>query len=139
MKAARLIAFILFLTSSGMWCMGQVRVTGHVSAEVVESISASSNCNIDMTFNAPELKNFELGSFSVSSNASSTCTLIVDKVNVSNRNGESFALETTIPGSERAMVADQNGNHSLTLNAGREELLANGQYQGNYGVTFAYN
>jgi len=119
--------------------MGQVQVTGHVSAEIVEFVSASSDSHIDMTFNSQELKNFNLGSFSISSNASSTCTLIVDEVSISNSRGESFSIQTTKSDTGRALVADQHGNNSLTLNAGSEQLLANGQYQGNYGVTFAYN
>lgn len=139
MRPARLISLTLLLTVSGLWCCGQVRVIGHVSAEVVESISASSNSNTDMSFNTQELKQFELGSFSLSGKALSTCALIINNANVSNIRGESFTIQTTLSDAGTPLVADKNGNRKLTLIAGTEELLANGQYQGNYGVTFAYN
>jgi len=139
MKAVRLIPFTLLLTLSGLVCNGQVRVIGHASAEVVESVSASCSSNTDITLNVQEIENFDLGSFSISGNASSTCSLIIGDASVSNNRGESFTIETTTPDAGMPLIADENGNHSLNLIATPGELLASGQYQGNYGVTFVYN
>ncbi|NTW23233.1 MAG: hypothetical protein HGA37_00925 [Lentimicrobium sp.] len=139
MKATRLITVTLLLTLSGLWCCGQVRVIGHVSAEVVESVSARSNGSMSMNFNGQQLKKFNLGNFSISGTASSTCTLVLDNASIKNSKGESFTIQTATPNREKSLVADQKGNQSLDLVAGTSEILANGQYQGNYGVTFAYN
>ncbi|KAF0194673.1 MAG: hypothetical protein FD166_3394 [Bacteroidetes bacterium] len=139
MKTARLISFTLILTLSGLFCSGQVRVIGHASAEVVESVSASCSSNTDITLSAQEITDFDLGSFSISGNAKSTCSLIIGNANVSNNRGESFTIQTTTPEAGMPLIADENGNHSLNLIASPGELLASGQYQGNYGVTFAYN
>lgn len=139
MNALRFITLTILLTVSGLLGYGQVRVTGHVSAEVVESISAGYNGNSHMTLNAQEVKQFELGSFNISGISSSTCSLIIGNANISNNRGESFSIKTNTANAETSVVADKSGNHSLNMTAGTEELLASGQYQGNYGVTFAYN
>lgn len=139
MKSARLIPLTILLTLSGLFCSGQARVIGHASAEVVASVSASCTSNHNMSFNVQNLKEFDLGSFRTSGVALSTCTLIIDHANVSNSRGQTFTIQTTTSDAERPLIADQHGNRSLTLIANPEELLASGQYQGNYGVTFAYN
>ncbi|MBK6346300.1 MAG: hypothetical protein IPF68_10210 [Bacteroidales bacterium] len=139
MRAARLIPITLMLTLSGLICSGQVRVIGHASAEVVESVSASCSSNTDITLSAQEIADFDLGSFSISGNASSTCSLIIGNANVSNNRGESFTIQTTTQEAGMPLVADEKGNHSLNLKASPDQLLASGHYQGNYGVTFVYN
>ena len=139
MTNARLISITMLLTLSGMFCCGQVSVVGHVSAEVVESVSASCISNTDMALNVQELRQFDIGEFSISGRASSTCTLIIDHASISNSRGDSFTIQTTTANAEMPMIADQNGTQSLTLIAGTDEMLAKDQYRGNYGVTFAYN
>jgi hypothetical protein len=139
MRALRLTSITILLTLSGLWCCGQARVIGHASAEIVESISAKCNNNTDMTLNAQEIRKFDLGSFTVSGKAMSTCSIIIDNANVSNNRGESFTIQTTTHDAGKSLIADENGNQSMTLIANPSELLASGQYQGNYGVTFAYN
>lgn len=139
MNPARHILISIFLIISGSWCYGQVMVTGHVCAEVVESISVSCNSNPDMAYLSKNVKKLDVGSFNVSGAASSTCNLIIDNANVTNDSGESYTIQTNTVGSEKSLIADLSGKQSLTLVAGTTELPANGQYQGNFGVTFAYN
>ena len=139
MKPALKISLTIILILSGLLGYGQVRVTGHVSAEVVESISASCNSNIDMSLNSQEIKQFNLGSFSISGKAMSTCMVVIDNARISNNKGESFTIQTSATGAVESLTADQNGNQKLNLVAGTDELLANGNYQGIYVVTFAYN
>lgn len=137
MKTARLISFVMMLTMSGFVCIGQVKVTGHASAEVVESVSASCSSNTDITLNMQENKDFDLGSFMIKGTASSTCAVVIGNAKLNN--SKSIQIESNCPGGGMALIADEKGNCSLNLIARNEGLLAGGQYQGNYGVTFAYN
>jgi len=139
MNPARHILFPILLILSGSWCYGQVKVTGHICAEVVESISVSCNSNPDMAYLSKNVTKLDVGSFSISGAASSTYNLIIDNANVSNDSGESYTIQTNTAGAEKSLIADLSGKQSLTLVAGTAELPANGQYQGNFGVTFAYN
>ena len=139
MNPARHILFPILLILSGSWCYGQVKVTGHICAEVVESISVSCNSNPDMAYLSKNVTKLDVGSFSISGAASSTYNLIIDNANVRNDSGESYTIQTNTAGAEKSLIADLSGKQSLTLVAGTTELPANGQYQGNFGVTFAYN
>ncbi|MFH1118920.1 MAG: hypothetical protein V1775_03800 [Bacteroidota bacterium] len=127
------------LTLSGLICNGQVKVIGHASAEVVESVSASCSSTTDIILNMQKIEDFDLGSFSIKGNAMSACSLIVGNASVSNNRGESFTIQTIASDAGMPLIADENGNHSLNLIANPDVLLASGQYQGNYGVTFVYN
>ncbi len=139
MSPARQLIITLILMISGFWCNGQVRVTGHICAEVVESVSASCSNNPGVTIQANGLAKADLGSFSTSGTASSTCTLVIDNASISNSRGETYTISTTTSDEEKTLIADANGKQSLTMVAGTPELLTNGQYYGNYRVTFAYN
>lgn len=139
MNTARLITITLLLTISGLQCCGQVRVIGHISAEVVESVSAVGKGSINRNFNLAQLKYFDLGSFSISGIASSTFTLVLDGGSIINNKGETFTIQTAALNSKKSLIADQNGNQLLDLVASTAEIPANSQYHGNYGVTFAYN
>ena len=92
-----------------------------------------------MAYVSKNVTKLDVGSFSISGAASSTYNLIIDNANVSNDSGESYTIQTNTAGAEKSLIADLSGKQSLTLVAGTTELPANGQYQGNFGVTFAYN
>jgi hypothetical protein len=139
MNPFRHILISIFLILSGSWCYGQVKVTGHICAEVVESISVSCNNNPELAYLSKNVTKLDVGSFSISGAASATYNLIIDNANVRNESGDSYTIQTNTDGAEKSLIADLSGKHSLTLVAGTTELPANGQYQGNFGVTFAYN
>lgn len=139
MRSARSISVTLILVLWGLWGYGQARVTGHVSAEVVESVSATCSSTMCMSVNAGDLKQLDLGSFRISGQAQATCALVINNANVRNSRGETFTLQTTTTDDGMPLIADQNGVRSLNLIASSDETLVNDQYLGNYGVTFAYN
>ena len=148
-----ILAAILTLTLAvTKVCNGQLVAIGHVSAEVIESVSAASNAVTSFELAAiaerksseqsyQNTENINLGAITLFSGKDVTCNVVVKSASLSDSVGNGFTLETSIKNNTFASVAQSNGSQTIQLD-GRANLggsQASGLYQGSYTVVFAYN
>jgi len=140
MKAIFTTLFLIALTSifSAVNLNGQTMATGHVSAEIIESVSVSSSAvtNFDI-LNSKASSNVSLGEMKVNSGAGVAYNVVVKPATLSNINGSSFTIEPTSQSENRLT----SGNQTLRLSANTTSVQGkeSGLYQGSYSVVFAYN
>lgn len=122
----------------------QSTVIGHVSAEIVEAVSISSNSVISHTINShssSDQANLNLGNIIVKSGSSVSCNIVIKPATVSSENGNSFKVSPTTGSQNFSKAFTTNGNRTLALR-GDVDLSDNpvaGEYKGSYSVVFAYN
>lgn len=133
MKTLLHILITIILTLAAFTATAQVRVTGHVSAEVVESVAAHNafNQNISLTGNENSI---ELGSLIVEGPRNSAYDISVNNATIYNQSG-SYSLETGLGENWNGSANKQ----SLTLSALLAEDLPNGDYDGKLTVIVSYN
>lgn len=134
MKATTGICFILimlFITNLGY---GQTRVTGHVSAEVVESVSVQNNFNASVQLNEKTNPGLNLGSIGLRGPQNSTVDIYAGNIIVSN-NIEAFRLRTDINNSVLANTDTQDVSFSAIM----DQKINNGIYDANLIVIVSYN
>lgn len=124
---ARVTLIILFIIFMGTAASAQVRVTGHVSAEVVEAASLQNNMNSFIGLNGTE-KIIELGKIQVTGAENTSYEVKVNQTNIYNQNNN-YRLET-----QSGLAA--NG---ITLSALMDNRLREGEYNGNITVIVSYN
>ena len=135
--ATMMIAVLLTLTTS---VFGQTVAIGHVTAEVIESVSASASTisSFDLSKDAETVK---LGAITVFSGKDITCNVVLKAANLSDASGNAFTIEPTVNNDPNTAVAQANGAQTIQLN-GTTNINSNqaaGQYAGSYTVVFAYN
>lgn len=133
----------------------QTEAIGHVSAEIVESVSASSlaitgfnlkNGNIQGEMAQSEksnlnYENVNLGKFKINSGSDIACNVILKSAALSDANGNEFILEPSVTISGQSVAQCTEGNQTLRLK-GKARLVqgqASGLYQGSYTMVIAYN
>lgn len=121
---------------------GQTSAVGHVSAEVVESISASTQAVTDLAIGtiSSDATTIDLGAMTISSGKNVTVNLVMQQATVTDSLGNGFTLNPTANNHELACITS-NDSQTIQLN-GTANLAANqatGLYQGSYTVVFAYN
>jgi hypothetical protein len=121
----------------------QVTVTGHVCAEIVEAVSATSGTNNLLSLQqnaAPE--NLDLGSFTLSGGSNAICSVVVNSTQLTGENGNMVAFTADPSLSNNTGFLNDRGTQVFSFkgNAGNEILSSNDkQYEGQYNVVFAYN
>jgi len=143
MKAIFTTLFLIALTSifSAVSLNGQTMAVGHVSAEIIESVSVSSSAvtNFDIlnSKTSSNNSNVSLGEMKVNSGAGVAYNVVVKPATLSNINGSSFTIEPTSQSGNRLT----SGNQTLRLSANTNSVQGkeSGLYQGSYSVVFAYN
>ncbi|MPN60634.1 hypothetical protein SDC9_208363 [bioreactor metagenome] len=139
-----ILTTLAFLMSAIVSLSAQSTVVGHVSAEIVEAISVSSNTIIDHTVNSHSLSykaNLSLGNMSIKSGSYVSCNIVIKPATASSENGESFKISPTTESQYISKAFTTNGNRTLALR-GDVDLSDNpaaGAYKGSYSVIFAYN
>ena len=146
---------VIFLAAFFTWVLigtkvnAQVTAIGHVTAEVIESVSAASatvsNFNLAKTTNptgtnlASETVN--LGAITIYSGKDVTCDVVLKPAALTDSEGNSFTIEPAVKNNLYASVANQNGSQTIQLGGttNRSSDLASGLYEGSYTVVFAYN
>jgi hypothetical protein len=155
-KASALFLSVVFVISINLQeAASQTIAIGHISAEVVESVSASSNMNL--TFNLANVSNgtrtlqmspsqmntrrVEMGEVTLNSGRNIACNVMMKASTLSDNRGNQFTIEptTSLNGRQDTNRADGSQNLHLTGNAMLEQNQANGLYQGSYTMIFAYN
>lgn len=150
-----LLTSLITLTMSAFRvCYSQTVATGHVSAEVVESVSASSTAITSFeigSITAGDTKameqtyltsnNIDLGTITVHSGNNITCNVVVLPALLTDAAGNGFTLAPSIQNNTFASAAQPNGSQTMEL-GGKTSMARNqasGLYQGSYTVVFAYN
>ena len=146
-----MFAFALSLGLAGTKvCSAQTVAIGHITAEVIESVSASSNAVTSFAIGTPTATSLQtsstsptvnLGTMTINSGSSATVNVVLKSATVSNTQGSAFTLDPTLNTSALASVAQSNGSQNIQLKgtANLNSGQASGLYQGSYTVVFAYN
>ncbi|MDP2856255.1 MAG: hypothetical protein Q8N90_04055 [bacterium] len=155
MKAVLAILFAAALQS--MFAMvnvcAQAVAIGYVSAEIVESVSASSlaitgfdmkNENNLTAQSEPAGWNYEnvnLGEIKINSGMGVACNVVMKPATLSDTNGNGFTIEPSATNYGQTDAQRTDGNQTLIM-TGRARMMqgqASGLYQGSYTMVFAYN
>jgi hypothetical protein len=140
--------FILFFVQVS----GQTVVTGHVSAEVVEAVSASSSVStdFDLSFSNSDrtlenavsvAENLSLGTIHISSGQNVACNLTVKPATMTDEKGNDFSVEpiTSFSGKQESQRVDGSQTIEIAGMARLNSNQASGLYHGSYTLVFAYN
>lgn len=133
------LSFLLLVT--GVLC-AQTRVTGHVFAEVVESVSASSQSQTNFSIQRSQTDAINIGQIQIKSGASSSCSLMLGKANLKNSNNQTVTMQTSAQYSPGTLENAINGNQSIGLQCkANENMLTNNTtaYLGEINIVLAYN
>ena len=144
-----IIATFLIWIFTGSDVCGQTVAIGHVSAEIVESVSASSATissfelakateNTATNLN-PETLN--LGAITIFSGKDVTCNVVLKPAALTDSAGNGFTLEPAVQNDLFASATKANGSQTIRLGGttNRTSSQASGLYEGSYTVVFAYN
>lgn len=150
-----ILALILTLILAGTKvCSSQTVAIGHVSAEVIESVSAASASVSDFeiaTLTADDTRVMEqtyltsgtlnLGMITINSGRDITCNVVFNSASLSDSSGNGFTVAPEMKNASFTSVAPDNGSQTMEL-SGKTSMASNqpsGLYQGSYTVVFAYN
>ena len=127
---------ILTLTAAMLFsfvAISQLKVTGHVFAEVVESVSAKSNVVTEIKTDFSQKSNnanLDLGSITLSSGSNASYNVMMTSSSISDSKGEMLNMDIYSSSNDRSVVEIKgkiaDNNHS-------------GEYKGSYTMIFAYN
>ena len=135
--------FVLGMLLIQVRAFSQVRVTGHVSAEIVQGVSAASN-----TTNMVKLQqnstpdHMNLGEISVSGGSSSTCAVLVSSSKLQSISGNLFDFEAETHTTNLTPVFSDQGQKVFKLQGSVDNEIFSKQennYNAQYNVVFAYN
>ncbi len=156
-----LFAISLLVVFTGGSALAQTVAVGHATAEVVESVSASSLAVTFLSLNAgtasstsemtnkqnsvsapltTNYDNLNLGQIKINSGSDYVCNVIVNPAVVRDNKGNDIMLETSAS-NNTTDIQSVTGNSTLTL-TGRVRLAQDqqsGTYSGSYKMVFAYN
>lgn len=153
MRTITTLVFASLLTLSlagSKVCCGQIIAIGHVSAEVIESVSATSKAITSFEIGTTKAngtatnltsENINLGAITVNSGKDITCNVVLKPATLSDSLGNDFMLEPTVNNNTLASITQQNGSQTIQL-GGKTNMAsdqASGLYKGSYTVVFAYN
>lgn len=120
----------------------QTTVTGHVFAEVVESVSASSYSQSSFTIQRNQTKGIDFGQIDIKSAESASCSLILGRANLTSNNNQHIAMETSASSTQSMEGNAINGSRSISLQCHPSETgsnLTDSQYNGDINIVLAYN
>lgn len=132
---------VIFAISTSI--QGQTRVTGHIFAEIVETVSVNSAMN-----NSFQLKrdnnesNIDLGTVSVNGSAYTTRSIIVSPATITGPSGTSLEFQTNSSDQFSNQQHSETGRDELSLSATINEtllLMEDNNYSGQYDVVLVYN
>lgn len=151
MKAMVALCIALFFVSTlcGTKVNGQTVAIGHVTAEIVESVSAASAAITDFvlakatnsisTNLTSEMLN--LGTITINSGKDITCNVVLKPATLFDSKGNGFTIDTAVQNDLFASATKTNGSQTIQLGGttNRTGSHASGLYEGSYTIVFAYN
>lgn len=133
----------------------QTVAIGHVSAEIVESVSASSLAVTGFDLNTKSsqaaktqieqvgtnYENVSLGEMKINSGNAIACNIVMKPATLSDNNGNGFTVEVSSTNLDQVNTQRADGNKTIHLSGkvGIAQGQASGLYQGSYTMVFAYN
>src|SRR5665811_680905 len=93
----------------------QTTVTGHVFAEVIESVSASSYSQSSFTIQRNQTEGIDFGQIDIKSAESTSCSLILGRANLTSNNNQHIAMETSASCTQSMEGNAINGSRSISL------------------------
>lgn len=120
----------------------QTTVAGHVFAEVVESVSASSQSQSSFTIQKNNVGSIDFGQIEIKSASSASCSLILGKANLTGNNQQHISLETSASGTQSLDGNAINGYQSINLQFQPDANMLDQSalsYVGNVNIVLAYN
>jgi len=134
------ILSILILTATKAFA--QTVVTGHVFAEVVESVSASSYSQASITIQRNETAGFDFGKIEIKSAESAMCSLILSRANLTGNNQEQISMEASAVNFQDMQENAINGSQSISLQCQPDKHMVDqtaSSYMGDINIVLAYN
>jgi hypothetical protein len=123
-----------------------VVVVGHVTAEVVESVSASAKIHSDFQLQPSgsafedrnnQLADLDLGTMTVRTGQNVTCNIVIQSARLNSSTGKGFTVDpeftTKINSTRDARTLRIKGKAKTGAD------LSGGVYKGSYTMVFAYN
>jgi len=135
-----LILALLTITSASGYA--QTTVRGHVFAEVVESVSASSFAQSSFTIQRNQTEGIDFGQIQIKSAESASCSLILGNAILTSDNNQQIAMVTSAYSDLGVETNAINGSQSISLQChpGDSNLDQNASaYTGNINIVLAYN
>ena len=120
----------------------QTIVSGHVFAEVVESVSASSYSQSSITIQRNQAEVFDFGHINIKSTESASCSLILGTANLRSNNNQQISMQTSTNSTQSMLGNAINGNQSISLQChpDKNEMDINAlHYRGDINIVLAYN
>lgn len=142
MKSLVYLIVISFLTLTSTLSFAQTTVTGHVFAEVVESVSASSQAQTSLSFQQNHSGQINFGQIDIKSAPSASCSLILGKANLTGNGQKNISMETSAYSNLCMQGNAINGVQSISLQCRPDIGMLNqgaAQYQGDVNIVLAYN
>ena len=142
MKTLRTLVCVIVMLIISLTGYGQTMVTGHVFAEVVESVSASSQSQSSFTIQRDNAGSIGFGQIEIKSAASASCSLILGKANLTDNNQHQISMETSASGTQSQDGNAINGYQSINLQCKPSDDMLDQSalsYSGNVNVVLAYN
>ncbi|HZK95947.1 MAG TPA: hypothetical protein VFC67_17230 [Prolixibacteraceae bacterium] len=156
MKTLLVLIFAAFLTLlfAAPKVSSQTIAIGHVTAEVIESVSAASNAitsfelatiaesdarQLEQSYLTSE--NVNLGAITLHSGKNISCNVVVKTASLVDSAGNGFTLEPSVNNNSYASAAKADGSQTIQLagKTNKSNSQASGLYHGSYTVVFAYN
>jgi hypothetical protein len=145
-------AFTVLLCSiCSVKASSQTTAIGHISAEVVESVSATSYASTEFVINDADLtadkngvicaENIQMGTIRINSGQNVACNVTFKPATLSDGNGNDFLLQPLTLNTKGADIQRVDGIKNIELmgRATFDSCQAKGLYQGSYTLVFAYN
>jgi len=142
MYILRIFVSSIILLIASVTGFAQTSVTGHVFAEVVESVSASSYSQASFTIQKNNAGSINFGQIEIKSASSASCSLILGMANLTGNNHQQFSMKTSSSGTQSPDGNSINGLQSINLQCQPNVNMLDQNalsYQGNVNVVLAYN
>lgn len=142
MKKLTLLSLVFCLTLTLTTGFAQTTVTGHAFAEVVESVSASSQSQSNFTIQRNQSTGLDFGTINIKSGEYASCALLLGKLNLTSANKNKISLETSAQLFSQTNINAINGSESISLQCLPTEQLMNTEptdYKGDINIVLAYN
>lgn len=133
--------FIMMIGAFSSDAIAQTRVTGHVFAEVVETVGASANTASLASVSQPGAA-FDLGEIALNGGSMAAFTIVVESCEMVGQSGERVSFNAMSSDGRLVSNLDPNGRQVVRFSRSANEEIAAGNdrsYSAAYSVTLAYN
>jgi hypothetical protein len=134
-----LSALLVLLGSGGF---SQTIVTGHISAEVVESVSASQTSNSHFSISRNSGKSMDLGKIDIKSASNASCALLLSDARLTANDRSEVTFQTSVLSDRNIPVDAISGSANVNLRCQTEgEPIGDGIHSldGEVSIILAYN